>query len=217
MSYHGSDSAIAAAEFSSIHASDGFSRPAHPSTAVTKMPTSTDELFGTAFGGEGGSNRSRKGVRKRPRASRRTPTTLLNTDASNFRAMVQQFTGVPSVPYTTSHVTSEPSTFGFGIGFDDPVLQATVLPIFAVYEQQMKPSPATLPVEYPFRSMLQEQEMIGLGRLGGGILQGERSHRPVGHGLPEGFSLDTMGGHVAYGPVAAGHRGDDYFCEYMIF
>ncbi|KAL9316860.1 hypothetical protein ACSQ67_017861 [Phaseolus vulgaris] len=37
-----------------------------------------------------------KPVRRRCRASRRTPTTLLNTDATNFRAMVQQFTGAPS-------------------------------------------------------------------------------------------------------------------------
>ncbi|KAI4970064.1 hypothetical protein ZWY2020_000978 [Hordeum vulgare] len=37
-------------------------------------------------------------ARKRARASRRAPVTLLNTDASNFRAMVQQFTGIPSVP-----------------------------------------------------------------------------------------------------------------------
>ncbi|XP_031091626.1 calmodulin-binding protein 25 [Ipomoea triloba] len=34
-----------------------------------------------------------KPVRRRSRASRRTPTTVFNTDASNFRAMVQQFTG----------------------------------------------------------------------------------------------------------------------------
>ncbi|KAD4178194.1 hypothetical protein R6Q59_021749 [Mikania micrantha] len=32
-------------------------------------------------------------TRRRTRASRRTPTTLLNTDTTNFRAMVQQFTG----------------------------------------------------------------------------------------------------------------------------
>ncbi|KAI3707721.1 hypothetical protein L6452_26350 [Arctium lappa] len=31
--------------------------------------------------------------RRRSRASRKTPTTLLNTDTTNFRAMVQQFTG----------------------------------------------------------------------------------------------------------------------------
>lgn len=32
-------------------------------------------------------------TRRRTRASRKTPTTLLNTDTTNFRAMVQQFTG----------------------------------------------------------------------------------------------------------------------------
>ncbi|KAJ0494525.1 putative VQ motif-containing protein [Helianthus annuus] len=32
-------------------------------------------------------------ARKRSRASRKTPTTLLNTDTTNFRAMVQRFTG----------------------------------------------------------------------------------------------------------------------------
>lgn len=36
-----------------------------------------------------------KPIRRRSRASRRTPTTLLNTDTANFRAMVQQFTGGP--------------------------------------------------------------------------------------------------------------------------
>ncbi|KAL2474307.1 vq motif-containing protein 22-like [Abeliophyllum distichum] len=37
-----------------------------------------------------------KPLRKRSRSSRRTPTTLLNTDTVNFRAMVQRFTGGPS-------------------------------------------------------------------------------------------------------------------------
>ncbi|WOK96259.1 hypothetical protein Cni_G04966 [Canna indica] len=37
--------------------------------------------------------------KKRSRASRRAPTTVLTTDSSNFRAMVQQFTGIPSPPF----------------------------------------------------------------------------------------------------------------------
>jgi len=37
--------------------------------------------------------------KKRSRASRRAPTTLLNTDTSNFRAMVQRFTGIPETPF----------------------------------------------------------------------------------------------------------------------
>ncbi|AQK68770.1 VQ motif family protein [Zea mays] len=48
-------------------------------------------------GVEGG--RVGKPARRRSRASRRAPVTLLNTDTSNFRAMVQQFTGVPPGPY----------------------------------------------------------------------------------------------------------------------
>ncbi|EAZ04760.1 hypothetical protein OsI_26924 [Oryza sativa Indica Group] len=41
----------------------------------------------------------RKPTRKRPRAaSWRPPTTVLTTDASNFRAMVQEFTGFPATP-----------------------------------------------------------------------------------------------------------------------
>lgn len=38
--------------------------------------------------------------RKRTRASRRAPTTVLTTDTSNFRAMVQEFTGIPAPPFT---------------------------------------------------------------------------------------------------------------------
>ncbi|XP_038975668.1 endochitinase A-like [Phoenix dactylifera] len=37
--------------------------------------------------------------KKRSRASRRAPTTVLTTDTSNFRAMVQEFTGIPSPPF----------------------------------------------------------------------------------------------------------------------
>lgn len=40
-----------------------------------------------------------RGSRKRARASRRAPTTVLTTDTSNFRAMVQEFTGIPNPPF----------------------------------------------------------------------------------------------------------------------
>ncbi|KAG8047307.1 hypothetical protein GUJ93_ZPchr0008g11388 [Zizania palustris] len=40
-----------------------------------------------------------RGSRKRTRASRRAPTTVLTTDTCNFRAMVQEFTGIPSPPF----------------------------------------------------------------------------------------------------------------------
>ncbi|KAK7358967.1 hypothetical protein VNO77_00910 [Canavalia gladiata] len=40
--------------------------------------------------------------KKRSRASRRAPTTVLTTDTTNFRAMVQEFTGIPAPPFTPS-------------------------------------------------------------------------------------------------------------------
>ncbi|KAJ4887617.1 VQ motif-containing protein [Raphanus sativus] len=46
--------------------------------------------------------------KKRSRVSRRTPTTVLTTDTSNFRAMVQEFTGNPSNPFTGLSSSSSP-------------------------------------------------------------------------------------------------------------
>lgn len=76
------------------------------STAVTTAVNS-------ATGHLSPEGRVSKPVRRRSRASRRTPTTLLNTDTTNFRAMVQQFTGGPGVaPY--AHPCGP--SFGFGLG-----------------------------------------------------------------------------------------------------
>ncbi|XP_073145663.1 uncharacterized protein [Henckelia pumila] len=43
-----------------------------------------------------------KNSKKRTRASRRAPTTVLTTDTSNFRQMVQEFTGIPTAPFPGS-------------------------------------------------------------------------------------------------------------------
>ncbi|KAL8030294.1 hypothetical protein ABFX02_14G277400 [Erythranthe guttata] len=40
----------------------------------------------------------RKNPKKRSRVSNRNPTTVLTTDTTNFRQMVQQFTGIPATP-----------------------------------------------------------------------------------------------------------------------
>lgn len=42
----------------------------------------------------------RRGCRKRPRSSRRAPVTVMVTNRCNFRAMVQEFTGVPAPPFS---------------------------------------------------------------------------------------------------------------------
>ncbi|KAK2655780.1 hypothetical protein Ddye_008832 [Dipteronia dyeriana] len=46
--------------------------------------------------------------KKRSRASRRAPTTVLTTDTTNFRAMVQEFTGIPAPPFTSTSSTPFP-------------------------------------------------------------------------------------------------------------
>jgi hypothetical protein len=66
----------------------------------------------SAPGVEGG--RVGKPARRRSRASRRAPVTLLNTDTSNFRAMVQQFTGIPSGPYGPGGAGGPVISFGAG-------------------------------------------------------------------------------------------------------
>ncbi|KAJ0786313.1 putative VQ motif-containing protein [Helianthus annuus] len=43
-----------------------------------------------------------KNPKKRTRASRRTPTTVLTTDTTNFRQMVQEFTGIPAAPFSAA-------------------------------------------------------------------------------------------------------------------
>ncbi|CAK9171521.1 unnamed protein product [Ilex paraguariensis] len=54
-----------------------------------------------------------KPARRRSRASRRTPTTLLNASATNFRALVQQFTGCQSSFSSSSGSQSGPFNLNF--------------------------------------------------------------------------------------------------------
>ncbi|XP_076911282.1 uncharacterized protein LOC143569197 [Bidens hawaiensis] len=47
-----------------------------------------------------------KNPKKRTRASRRAPTTVLTTDTTNFRQMVQEFTGIPTSPFSSTTTTT---------------------------------------------------------------------------------------------------------------
>ncbi|KAE8719556.1 putative carbohydrate transporter [Hibiscus syriacus] len=61
---------------------------------------------------------STKNPKKRSRASRREPTTVLTTDTTNFRAMVQEFTGIPTPPFPgSSSFSRRLDLFGSGSGF----------------------------------------------------------------------------------------------------
>jgi hypothetical protein len=91
--------------------------------AAAASPTSQ----ASAGSGDGSPNRAAAGAlgpraagkpsaaRKRARASRRAPVTMLNTDAANFRAMVQQFTGIPAPPAGPFSVGGGSPVINFGV------------------------------------------------------------------------------------------------------
>ncbi|XP_024975273.1 VQ motif-containing protein 22-like [Cynara cardunculus var. scolymus] len=62
----------------------------NPSNPATTTPVHNDSSYGTT--GQSGP----KPIRRRSRASRKTPTTLLNASPTDFRALVQRFTGCDS-------------------------------------------------------------------------------------------------------------------------
>ncbi|XP_039031349.1 VQ motif-containing protein 22-like [Hibiscus syriacus] len=96
-----------------------FGEQGSDTSAVVNTSTVTTSSTQVSSGLGGGGHLSPDGrvgkpARRRSRASRRTPTTLFNTDTTNFRAMVQQFTGAPTAPFEAGGSHSAGPNFGFG-------------------------------------------------------------------------------------------------------
>lgn len=73
------------------------------SSPMSKTTPSVDGKGGKGTPAQGSDQTNvHKNPRKRTRASRRAPTTVLTTDTSNFRQMVQEFTGIPAPPFSAS-------------------------------------------------------------------------------------------------------------------
>ncbi|KAK7861160.1 VQ motif-containing protein 22 [Quercus suber] len=73
----------------------GFSDPMAVTTSVTNS-TTVSPNSSSVTNGQLTPKGVSKPIRRRSRASKKTPTTLLNANTNNFRALVQQFTGCPS-------------------------------------------------------------------------------------------------------------------------
>lgn len=82
--------------------------PANSTDQLLSPATSTDHLLGPK-------GCISKPVRRRPRAPRRIPATLLTANTTNFRALVQQFTGRPTTPFS-SRSQRGPLTLNFQLG-----------------------------------------------------------------------------------------------------
>ncbi|VFQ92688.1 unnamed protein product [Cuscuta campestris] len=131
----------------------GGGRVSDATVVTTTNVTSSAAALPQSLSGQGGSRLSPEGrvskpVRRRTRASRRTPTTVLNTDASNFRAMVQQFTGGPSLaaaqPMGHYPFLNHGSGYGFGLGSS----------VVSRHTQLGNPTPArtTSGYQFPFQT-----------------------------------------------------------------
>ncbi|KAL2343042.1 hypothetical protein Fmac_004327 [Flemingia macrophylla] len=82
--------------------------------------------------------------KKRSRASRRAPTTVLTTDTTNFRAMVQEFTGIPAPPFTS------------------PTFPRTRLDLFASPTLRSNAFDSPTPPPYLLRPFAQKLQLRGL-------------------------------------------------------
>ena len=114
----------------------GPSQSQFPSSSSTRM-MSVHENGGRASPASLPSDQTNVGrnSKKRTRASRRAPTTVLTTDTSNFRAMVQEFTGIPAPPFSASPYSRRLDLFGAGSSMKPGHLE----PLGPLYS--LRPSP----------------------------------------------------------------------------
>lgn len=97
---------------SAVMSSESLGSPGSPST----LTTSHDLQKASAV-----SSIPSKPIRRRSRASKKTPTTLLNANAKNFRALVQQFTGCPT-PISFANQKG-PVNLNFGLKNATPIIE----------------------------------------------------------------------------------------------
>ncbi|KAF5737982.1 hypothetical protein HS088_TW13G00875 [Tripterygium wilfordii] len=107
-------------------------------TLPNNDPSSTTTTT-TATNNIGGTNMVRN-PKKRSRASRRAPTTVLTTDTTNFRAMVQEFTGIPAPPFTSSPFPRTSRLDFFGTSSSSSPAPPYLLRPFAQKLQSVPPS-----------------------------------------------------------------------------
>ncbi|TKW10206.1 hypothetical protein SEVIR_6G146800v4 [Setaria viridis] len=92
-------------------ASPPASMPFHSGLAAASAPAADHAASAAPEAQQSAPAAPARGSRKRARASRRAPTTVLTTDTSNFRAMVQEFTGIPAPPFAGGAATGARSRF----------------------------------------------------------------------------------------------------------
>ncbi|XP_066370564.1 uncharacterized protein [Miscanthus floridulus] len=122
-------------------------------------------------------------ARRRSRASRRAPVTLLNTDTANFRAMVQQFTGIPAPPAGAFGAPAGVPVINFAADYGFPPSSAVMS-----FDHQLQRSHShhQAPLqEQLLRRQQQQYTSSPFGYSSGGLLQGGGGDvfASLGHGF----------------------------------
>ncbi|CAJ1975928.1 unnamed protein product [Sphenostylis stenocarpa] len=145
---------------------DGFSDATVMTTSPPPaMPSSESNSISTQLTPKGNVS---KPIRRRSRASKKTPTTLLNANTTNFRALVQQFTGCPSTAMSTLGVHKGPITLNFQQGSSEQKIHhntsRVVLPFsgrsYNSNNNQVHQVPAPLPWQKREEQQLPQQQLL---------------------------------------------------------
>ncbi|KAF8691204.1 hypothetical protein HU200_040324 [Digitaria exilis] len=190
-----------------IYGGGGGAPPATEVTTVTTSPAAT--VSSPTSGGSAGSptrappgvegGRVGKPARRRSRASRRAPVTMLSTDTSNFRAMVQQFTGIPSGPYGPTSASGGPViSFGSGEYGSAPLVRPSPTSAVMSFDHHMaaaqhRPAVVSSLQSQLFRPQQQQYAAGGGGDMGyGGMHGGGGDMAPFLHGFEASSAEDRM-------------------------
>ncbi|RRT33994.1 hypothetical protein B296_00055937 [Ensete ventricosum] len=193
--------------------------PPSPLAAASGSSATVDgPAKGAAAQQPGVEGRVSKPVRRRSRASRRTPTTMLNTDTANFRTMVQQFTGIPSGPYSSAYRPGGGSISNFGYNFNEPIHQTTSMTLGQLRQQQQQQQQQQYLQLQNHQSQQQQQQQQNYQSSMYTATGGNNDAFPQGFNNPgtnlevgDGFFLNGMYSQMMPRPTSTNDRGDGYF------
>ncbi|CAL9130266.1 unnamed protein product, partial [Musa textilis] len=179
--------------------------------STTSSATVDGPTKGVAAHQPGVEGRVSKPVRRRSRASRRTPTTMLNTDTANFRSMVQQFTGIPSGPYSSAYRPGGGPISNLGYNFNEPIHQTTSMTLGQLRQQQQQF------LQLQNHQSQQQTYRASLPTATGGNNTSSDAF-PQGFNdvstnleVGDGFFLNGMYSQMMARPTSTNDRGDGYF------
>ncbi|KAF5739729.1 putative protein TPRXL [Tripterygium wilfordii] len=149
--------------------SDGLSHCEDPLSSMQLRSVHDSNVRSSAPSDQSNHNPVPRNPKKRARASRRAPTTVLTTDTSNFRAMVQEFTGIPAPPFTGTSYSRRLDLFGsVGSALRSGHLDAPLYPLrpsaHKVQQSPLLSSPSSLMLNSNMSNM-QNQNILSFQSL----------------------------------------------------